>query len=47
VRCNVLTSISRQGDALSPLFFSFASECAIREVQEDLEASELDKTHQL
>jgi hypothetical protein len=47
VRYNVLTSLSRQGDTLSLLLFNFSSEHAIREVQEDLEALEMDRTHQL
>ena len=35
----------KQGDALSPLLFSFALECTIRQVQVNLDGLKLNGTH--
>ena len=37
----------KQGDALSPLLFSFAFECAIRRIQVNQDGLKIDGTHQL
>jgi hypothetical protein len=37
----------KQGDALSPLLFNFASDCAIRKIQENQVGLKLNGTHHL